>query len=110
VWRVGGSDETAPNIVFNEGSEGTQIQWREGVHATRRRSLTFLKVDFEAIRVMFRECFCFTLAEDVRELVVFLQNTEEVDWVSSQGHGFAREHFLCKIELETLRAREATSI
>jgi hypothetical protein len=25
VWRVGGSDETAPNIVFNKGSEGTQF-------------------------------------------------------------------------------------
>jgi hypothetical protein len=25
VRRVGGSDETAPNIVFNEGSEGTQF-------------------------------------------------------------------------------------
>jgi hypothetical protein len=25
VWRVGGSDETAPNIVFNEGLEGTQF-------------------------------------------------------------------------------------
>jgi hypothetical protein len=24
--RVGGSDETAPNIVFNEGSEGTQLR------------------------------------------------------------------------------------
>jgi hypothetical protein len=109
VWRVGGSDETAPNVVFNEGSEGTQLRWREGVHATRRRSLTFLKVDFEVIRVMFRECFRFTLAEDVGELVVFLWNTGEVDWVSGQGCGFARERFLRKIELETLRAGEATS-
>jgi hypothetical protein len=25
VRRVGGSDETAPNVVFNEGSEGTQL-------------------------------------------------------------------------------------
>jgi hypothetical protein len=109
VRRVGGSDETTPNIVFNEGSEGTQLRWREGVHATRRRSLTFLKVDFEVVRVMFRECFHFTLAEDVRELVVFLWNTGEVDRVSDQGCGFSREHFLRKIELETLRAGEATS-
>jgi hypothetical protein len=107
--RVGRSDETAPNIVFNEGLEGTQLRWREGVHATRRRSLTFLKVNFEVVRVMFRECFRFTLAEDIGELMVFLRNTGEVDQVSSQGHGFAREHFLLKIELETLRAREATS-
>jgi hypothetical protein len=70
--RIGGSDETAPNVVFNEGSEGIQLRRREGVHVTRRRSLTFLKVDFEVIRAMFRECFCFTLAEDIRELVVFL--------------------------------------
>jgi hypothetical protein len=108
VRRVGGSDETAPNIVFNEGSEGTQLRWREGVHATRRRSLTFLKVNFEVVRVMFRECFRFTLAEDVGELVVFLRNTGEVDQVSGWGRRFAREHFLRKIELETLRAREVT--
>jgi hypothetical protein len=107
--RIGGSDETAPNVVFNEGSEGTQLQWREGVHATRRRSLTFLKVDSEVVRVMFRECFCFTLAEDVRELVVFLWNTGEVDRVSGQGCRFARECFLRKIELEALRAGEVTS-
>jgi hypothetical protein len=107
--RVGGSDETAPNVVFNEGSEGTQLQWREGVHATRRRSLTFLKVDFEVVRAMFRECFCFTLAEDIGELVVFLRNTGEVDRVSGRGRGFARERFLRKIELETLRAGEVTS-
>jgi hypothetical protein len=75
MQRVGGSDETAPNVVFNEGSEGTQFQWREGVHATRRRSLTFLKVNFEVVRAMFRECFHFTLAEDVRELVVFLERS-----------------------------------
>jgi hypothetical protein len=25
VRRIGGSDETAPNVVFNEGSEGTQL-------------------------------------------------------------------------------------
>jgi hypothetical protein len=109
VRRVGGSDETAPNIVFNEGLEGTQLRQREGVHATRRRSLTFLKVDFEVIRAMFRECFRFTLAEDIRELVVFLWNTGEVDRVSGQGRRFARERFLRKIELETLRAGEATS-
>jgi hypothetical protein len=109
VWRVGGSDETAPNIVFNEGSEGTQFQWREGVHVTRRRSLTFLKVDFEVVRAMFRECFRFTLAEDIGELVVFLRNTGEVDWVSGWGRGFSRERFLCKIELETLRAGEMIS-
>jgi hypothetical protein len=72
--------------------------------------LTFLKVDFEVIRAMFRECFRFTLAEDVGELVVFLWNTGEVDWVSGQGCGFARECFLRKIELETLRAGEATSM
>jgi hypothetical protein len=60
VQRIGGSDETAPNVVFNEGSEGPQLRWREGVHATRRGSLTFLKVDFEVIRAMFRECFRFT--------------------------------------------------
>jgi hypothetical protein len=76
---------------------------------TRRRSLTFLKVDFEVVRVMFRECFHFTLAEDVVELVVFLWNTGEVDRVSNQGCGFSRECFLHKIELETLRAGEATS-
>jgi hypothetical protein len=76
---------------------------------TRRRGLTFLKVDFEVVRAMFRECFRFTLAEDIRELVVFLQNTGEVDRVSSQGHGFSRERFLHKIELETLRAGEVTS-
>jgi hypothetical protein len=75
VQRVGGSDETAPNVVLNEGSEGTQFRWREGVHVTRRRSLTFLKADFEVVRAMFRECFYFTLAEDIGELVVFLQNT-----------------------------------
>jgi hypothetical protein len=109
VRRIGGSDETAPNVVFNEGSEGTQLRRREGVHATRRRSLTFLKVDFEVVRAMFRECFRFTLAEDVGELVVFLRNTGEVDRVSGRGRGFARERFLCKIELETLRAGEATS-
>jgi hypothetical protein len=109
MQRVGGSDETTPNVVFNEGLEGTQFRWREGVHATRRRSLIFLKVDFEVVRAMFRECFCFTLAEDIRELMVFLQNTGEVNRVSGQGHGFARECFLRKIELETLRAREATS-
>jgi hypothetical protein len=109
VQRIGGSDETAPNVVFNEGSEGTQFRWREGVHATRRRSLTFLKVDFEVIRAMFRECFRFTLAEDVGELMVFLWNTGEVNWVSGWGHGFARERFLRKIELETLRAGEVTS-
>jgi hypothetical protein len=108
--RVGGSDETTPNIVFNEGLEGTQLRRREGVHATRRRSLTFLKVNFEVVRAMFRECFCFTLAEDVGELMVFLWNTGEVDRVSSQGHGFSREHFLRKIELQTLRAGEATSM
>jgi hypothetical protein len=109
MQRIGGSDATAPNVVFNEGSEGTQFRQREGVHATRRRSLTFLKVDFEVVRVMFRECFCFTLAEDVGELVVFLRNTGEVDWVSGWGRGFARERFLHKVELETLRAGEATS-
>jgi hypothetical protein len=109
VWRVGGSDETAPNVVFNEGSEGTQFRRREGVHVTRRRSLTFLKVDFEVIRAMFRECFRFTLAEDIGELMVFLRNTGEVDQVSGRGRGFARECFLRKIELETLRAREVTS-
>jgi hypothetical protein len=79
MQRVGGSDEPAPNFVFNEGLEGTQLQQREGVHATRRRSLTFLKVDFEVMRVMFRECFCFALAEDIGELMVFLRNTGEVD-------------------------------
>jgi hypothetical protein len=110
MQRIGGSDETTPNIVFNEGLEGTQLRWKEGVHVTRRRSLTFLKVNFEVIRAMFRECFCFTLAEDVRELMVFLQNTREVDQVSSQGRGFARERFLHKVELETLRAGEATSM
>jgi hypothetical protein len=109
VWRVGGSDETTPNVVFNEGSEGTQLRRREGVHATRRRSLTFLKVDFEVVRAMFRECFRFTLAEDVGELVVFLRNTGEVDRVSGRGCRFARECFLRKIELETLRAGEVTS-
>jgi hypothetical protein len=108
--RVGGSDETVPNVVFNEGSEGTQFRQREGVHATRRRSLIFLKVDFEVIRAMFGECFRFTLAEDVGELVVFLWNTGEVDRVSGQGRRFARECFLHKIELETLRAREVTSM
>jgi hypothetical protein len=56
-----------------------------GSTCTRRRSLTFLKVDFEVIGAMFRECFRFALAEDVRELVVFLQNTGEVNQVSSQG-------------------------
>jgi hypothetical protein len=71
--------------------------------------LTFLKIDFEVVRAMFRECFCFTLAEDVGELMVFLWNTGQVDWVSSWGHRFARECFLHKIELETLRAREVTS-
>jgi hypothetical protein len=71
--------------------------------------LTFLKVDFEVVRAMFRECFRFTLAEDVGELVVFLRNTGEVNRVSGRGRGFARECFLRKIELETLRAREATS-
>jgi hypothetical protein len=109
VQRIGGSDETAPNIVFNEGLERTQLRRRERVHATRRRSLTFLKVDFEVVRAMFRECFRFTLAEDVGELVVFLRNTGEVDRVSGQGRGFSREHFLRKIELETLRAGETTS-
>jgi hypothetical protein len=109
VRRVGGSDETAPNVVFNEGSEGTQFRWREGVHVTRR-SLTFLKVNFEVVRAMFRECFHFTLAEDIGELVVFLRNTGEVDRVSGQGCGFAREHLLRKIELETLRAGEVTSV
>jgi hypothetical protein len=72
--------------------------------------LTFLKVDFEVIRAMFRECFRFTLAEDVGELVVFLQNTGEVNRVSGQGCKFSREYFLCKMELETLRAGEATSM
>jgi hypothetical protein len=110
VQRVGGSDETAPNVVFNEGSEGTQFQRREGVHATRRRSLTFLKVDFEVVRAMFRECFRFTLAEDVGELMVFLWNTREVDRVSGWGRGLSRERFLREIELETLRAREVTSM
>jgi hypothetical protein len=110
VWRVGRSDETAPNIVFNEGSEGTQLQQREGIHASRRRSLTFLKVDFEVVGVMFRECFRFAFAEDIGELVVFLQNTREVNRVSSQGCRFSRQCFLCKIELETLRAREVTSM
>jgi hypothetical protein len=109
MQRVGGSDETTPNIVFNEASEGTQLQQREGVHATRRRSLTFFKVNFEVIGAMFREYLCFTLAEDVREIVVFLQNTGEVNRVSGWGCGFARKCFLHKIELETLRAREATS-
>jgi hypothetical protein len=106
---IGGSDETTPNVVFNEGSEGTQFRWREGVHATRRRSLTFLKVNFEVVRAMFRECFRFTFAEDIRELVVFLRNTGEVDRVSGRGRRFARERFLRKIELETLRAGEVTS-
>jgi hypothetical protein len=109
VQRVGRSDETTSNVVFNEGLEGTQFRQREGVHATRRRSLTFLEVDFEIIRAMFRECFCFTLAEDIGELVVFLQNTREVNQVSGRGHGFFREHFLRKIELETLRAGEVIS-
>jgi hypothetical protein len=89
VWRVGGSDETAPSVVFNEGSEGTQFRWREGVCATRRRSLTFLKVNFEVVRAMFRECFRFTLAEDIRELMVFFRNTGEVDRVSSRGCRFS---------------------
>jgi hypothetical protein len=71
--------------------------------------LTFLKVNFEVVGAMFRECFRFTLAEDVAELVVFLWNTGEVDRVSGRGRGFARECFLHKIELETLRAGEATS-
>jgi hypothetical protein len=109
VRRVGGSDETAPNVVFNEGSQGTQFRWREGVHATRRRSLPFLKVDFEVVGAMFRECFHFALAEDIRELVIFLWNTGEVDQVSSRGRRFARECFLHKVELETLRAGETTS-
>jgi hypothetical protein len=109
VRRVGRSDETAPNIVFNEGSEETQLRQRKGVHAFRRRGLTFLKVDFEVIGSMFRKCFCFAFAEDVRELMVLLWNTREVNRVSGWGRGFAREHFLCKIELETLRAGEATS-
>jgi hypothetical protein len=86
-----------------------QLRRREGVHVTRRRSLTFLKVDFEVVRAMFRECFCFTLAEDIGELVVFLWNTGEVDRVSGRGRRFARERLLRKIELETLRAGEATS-
>jgi hypothetical protein len=73
MQRVGGSDETAPNVVFNEGLERTQLQRREGVHAARRRSLTFLKVNFEVVGVMFRECFRFTLAEDIRELMVFVR-------------------------------------
>jgi hypothetical protein len=90
MQRVGGSDETAPNVVFNEGSEGTQFQQREGVHVTRRRSLTFLKVDFEVVGAMFRECFHFTLAEDIGELAVFLRNTREVNWVSGRGHRFSR--------------------
>jgi hypothetical protein len=72
--------------------------------------LTFLKVDFEVVRAMFRECFHFTLAKDVGELVVFLRNTGEVDWVSGQGRGSSRECFLRKIELETLRAGEVTSM
>ena len=76
---------------------------------TRRRSLPFFKVDFEVVGTMFRECFRFTLAEDIGELVVFLWNTGEVDRVSGQGCGFARECFLHKIELETLRAGEVTS-
>jgi hypothetical protein len=107
--RVGGSDETTPNVVFNEGSEGAQFQQREGVHATQRRSLTFLKVNFEVVSAMFRECFRFAIAEDVGELVVFLRNTQEVDRVSGRGCRLSRECFLCEIELETLRAREMTS-
>jgi hypothetical protein len=73
MWRVGGSDETAPNVVFNEGSEGTQLQQREEVHATRRRSLTFLKVNFEVVRAMFRECFS----------ALPLLKTSENSWYSS---------------------------
>jgi hypothetical protein len=59
MQRVGRPNETTFNIVFNEGSEGTQLRRREGVHATRRRSLAFLKVDFEVVGAMFRECFRF---------------------------------------------------
>jgi hypothetical protein len=75
MWRVGRSDETAPNVVFNKGSEETQLQWREDVHASRRRSLIFLKVDFEVIGMMFRKCFCFAFTEDVGELMVFLERS-----------------------------------
>jgi hypothetical protein len=73
------------------------------------RSLAFLKVDFEIIGIVFRECFCFTFAKDIRELMVFLWNTGEVNQVFSWGCGFARECFLHKIELETLRARKTAS-
>jgi hypothetical protein len=72
--------------------------------------LTFLKVDFEVVGMVFRKCFCFAFAEDIGELMVFPQNTGEVNWVSGQGCEFARECFLCKIELETLRAGEASSM
>jgi hypothetical protein len=41
--------------------------------------LAFLKVNFEIVRAMFRECFCFAFTEDIRELVVFLWNTGEVN-------------------------------
>jgi hypothetical protein len=110
MQRVGRSDKATPNIVFNEGLEGTQLQWRERVHVSRRRSLPFLKIDFEVIGMMLRKCFCFAFAEDIRELMVFLWNTGEVNRVSSWGWGFARERFLHKIELETLRAGEVTSM
>ena len=89
VRRIGGPNEAAPNVLFNERSERVKFRRREGVHATRRRSLAFFKVDFEVVGTMFGECFRFALAEDVGEFVVVFGDTGQVHWFSDGGRGFA---------------------
>ena len=89
VRRIGGPNKAAPNVLFNERSERVKFRWREGVHATRWRSLAFFKVDLEVIGTMFGECFRFALAEDVGEFMIVFGNTGQVNWFSDGGRGFA---------------------
>jgi len=57
----------------------------QGVDGSYRRLRIFFQIDLEVVKTVGGECFCFGLAKNIGVLVVFFQNSGEIDFFGDGG-------------------------
>ena len=78
MQRWGWSDETCVEIFLNEFLQSLLFRYWKRVDRTNQRLSTLFQIDFEVIRMIRRENFSFSFAENIGKFVIFGGNVRQI--------------------------------
>ena len=78
MWRWGWSDETCVEIFLNKFFQSLLFRYWERVYRANRRLSTLFQIDFEVIRMMRRENFSFSFAENIGKFMILERNVGQI--------------------------------